>query len=97
MVETSLAQERQFFDRHIASWLEQESNIGKWVLVKDNDLIGMYEDFDEAIRIAFERFGLSPFLVSQIRRGANEVTTTALMLDAILDDSRNASRSQPEA
>ncbi len=93
MVETKLAQERRFFDRNIATWLEQESNIGKWALVKGDELIGMYEDFDEAIHIGFEKFGLSSFLVSQIRREANEITTTALMLDEILRDSPDGSSS----
>lgn len=92
MKEIGLEQERRFFDCNIAAWLDQEGNIGKWVLIKGAELIGLFDDFDQAVQAGFARFGLEPFFISQIDKDAHEITTTAFLIDEILADKQSARR-----
>ncbi|MBI4548439.1 MAG: hypothetical protein HY707_10685 [Ignavibacteriae bacterium] len=39
---------------------------GKFALVKDDKIVGIFEDKLDAIRQGYERFGNVPFLVKQI-------------------------------
>ena len=94
MAETDFAQERRFFDRNIATWLNQESNVGKWVLIKGDKLIDMCDEFDQAVQAGFAQFGLEPFLVSRIEKGAHEITTTAFMIDEILTGHQDVKRTR---
>lgn len=45
--------------------LEAE-HMGKWALLHDRQLIGLYVSFDAAADIAVDRFGSGPFLIRQI-------------------------------
>lgn len=39
---------------------------GKFVLVKDNSIIGTYDTYDDAVKVGIDKFGNKPFLVKQI-------------------------------
>ena len=45
--------------------LERE-HMGKWVVVHDEQLIGAYEDFWDAHKVAVRRFGRGPCLVREV-------------------------------
>ena len=45
--------------------LEAES-WGQWAVVYGDELIGVYELFEDAAQVAVERFGRGPFLLRQI-------------------------------
>jgi len=45
--------------------------MGKWVLVRDRQLVGVYDSFDAAAEEAVKRFGGGPYLIRQI--GAQQV------------------------
>jgi len=47
------------------SELERE-HMGKWVVVHDEQLIGAYEDFEDAACSGVQRFGSGPFLLRQV-------------------------------
>jgi hypothetical protein len=51
--------------------LETE-HLGKWALVHDGELIGAYEEFDQAAEEAVAKFGRGPYLIRQI--GAPPIT-----------------------
>lgn len=40
--------------------------MGKWVLLRDEKLIGTYDSFQQAANEATARFGRSPFLIRQV-------------------------------
>ncbi len=42
------------------------NSIGKFVLIKDNQVVDVFEAQGDAIRQGYERFGNVPFLVKQI-------------------------------
>ncbi len=42
------------------------SHVGKFVLLKDEDVIGVFDTKPDAIRAGYERFGNVPFLVKQV-------------------------------
>lgn len=41
-------------------------HLGKWVVVRDEKLVGTYESFEEAAESAVERFGRGPYLIRQV-------------------------------
>jgi hypothetical protein len=57
--------------------LESE-HLGKWVLVHDKKVQGVFASFDEAAREAVHRFGRGPYLIRQI--GAGSVTLPASVM-----------------
>jgi hypothetical protein len=57
--------------------LETE-HMGKWVLVRQEKLIGLYDSFDAAAEDAVRQFGRGPYLIRQI--GAPPVTLPASVM-----------------
>lgn len=41
-------------------------NQGKYVLIGGGQIAGIYDTYDDAISIGYEKFGIKPFLVKQI-------------------------------
>ncbi len=79
----SLAIEEEFFASHISEWSERDDYEGRWALVKGRKLVGVFEEYAEAVQLGFEKFELEPFLISQILRDPPPVTTTAIILDSM--------------
>ncbi len=59
-----LERELKTYDEHRVQLLGTDS--GKFVLIKDDKVIGIFESKLDAIRAGYERFGNVPFLVKQI-------------------------------
>jgi hypothetical protein len=57
--------------------LEAE-HMGKWVLLHDRQLVGMYDSFDIAAEEAVKRFGGGPYLIRQV--GAPQITLPASVM-----------------
>jgi len=57
--------------------LESE-HMGKWVLVREGQLIGVFDSFDAAAEDAVRQFGRGPYLIRQI--GAPPVTLPASVM-----------------
>jgi hypothetical protein len=57
--------------------LETE-HMGKWVTVRQEKLIGVYDSFDAAAEDAVRQFGRGPYLIRQI--GARPVTLPASVM-----------------
>ncbi len=53
----------------------ETKHMGKWVLVHDLKLIGVYDSFENAAEDAVKKFGRGPFLIRQV--GAPPVTLPA--------------------
>ncbi len=56
----------------------EAKQMGKWVLVKDAELVATYDEFDEAAKDAVRRFGRGPYLIRQV--GAPSVTLPASLM-----------------
>lgn len=41
--------------------------LGKWVLIKDRRLVGVFETQRDALEEAARRFGLGPYVIKQVR------------------------------
>jgi hypothetical protein len=52
--------------------------LGKWVLVHEDRLVGVFESFPEAAADAVKRFGRGPYLIRQV--GAPPVTLPASVM-----------------
>lgn len=56
-------------------------DVGNFLLIKGENVIGVFESENDALREGFERFGTEPFLVKQITELEPELNFTANMLD----------------
>lgn len=57
--------------------LESES-LGKWVVFRQGQLVGIFGTFDDAAKDAVHRFGRGPYLIRQV--GAGSVTLPASVM-----------------
>ena len=60
----ALAREIATYDR-IRDVLESK-HFGEWVVVRDEELAGTYQDFQEAAAEAVKRFGRGPYLIRRV-------------------------------
>jgi hypothetical protein len=67
---SQLQQEREFFKANQAEWAK--AHAGKFVLVKGAELIGVFDNPENAVAEGLRKFGSESFLV----RGVNEVEET---------------------
>jgi len=60
----ALEKEIETFNRELPNLLAQE---GKFVVVSGDRMIGVYDSYEDALKIAYEKCGLKPFLVKKIQ------------------------------
>lgn len=58
-----LERELETYKRELHALLPDE---GKFVLIFDQNVVGIYEAYSDALQIGYEKFGVKPFLVKQI-------------------------------
>lgn len=63
--DSQIATESNFYRREVGHLLA-EGHAGRWVLIKGEQVIGIWNTREEAFAIATERFLLQPVLVRQI-------------------------------
>jgi hypothetical protein len=76
-----LEEERRFYAEHLDEWLSRLP--GKFVLVKDSELVGAFDTVDEALAEGARRFGLTSFLVRRVEPEQAEVNIPALTLGVL--------------
>lgn len=59
-----LEKEMNVFDKQLPDLLEKSA--GKFVLIKEDEIIGVYEAREDALRAGYEKFRQEPFLVREI-------------------------------
>jgi hypothetical protein len=64
--DSPIYREAQTFRRELPRLLD-EGHEGKWVLIKGDQIIGLYESLDEGYRAGREGFLFQPFIVQPIR------------------------------
>ena len=70
-------------DKEIAAYEKMRAELeskhtGKWVLIRDEALIDLYESFEAAAEDAVKRFGRGPYLIRQV--GAPPLTLPASVM-----------------
>ena len=60
----ALEKEKQYYIKHISEWIG--TNQFKFVLIKDDNLIGFYNSIQEAFENGLSKFGLEDFFIKQI-------------------------------
>lgn len=84
-----LEKERKFFDRKKAEFIGD--HLGRFVLIREDKLVGVFNTIEEAMSEGARRFGLSPFLVRQVSNLVeNEINIPALSLGIL-----NANSTRP--
>jgi hypothetical protein len=58
--------EWNFYRREVGRLLT-EGHEGRWVLIKGEQIIGIWDTSDEAMRVLNERYALQPCLLHQVR------------------------------
>lgn len=56
----------------------ETDHFGKWVVVHNKELAGVYDSFESAAEDAVERFGSGPYLIREV--GAAPITLPASVL-----------------
>ena len=59
-----LERERLVYESHLQEWLE--SHFGQFVLIKDGDVLGFFDNLEAAFIVGTAKFHLEPFFIKQI-------------------------------
>ena len=59
-----LEKEIETYNRELPRLLADE---GKYVVIQDNNVIGTYVSYEDALKTGYEKCGLKPFLVKKIQ------------------------------
>jgi len=60
----ALEKEIATYNRELAKLTDQE---GKFVVIQGDVIIGVYVSYEDALKVAYEKCGLKPFLVKKIQ------------------------------
>ncbi|HEX4146209.1 MAG TPA: hypothetical protein VHY91_22095 [Pirellulales bacterium] len=60
----SLKTELETYNRNKERLVSQSE--GKFVVIHDGDIAGVWDTYEDALQAAYEKFGLKPFLVKQV-------------------------------
>ena len=78
---TALSRQITAYDAKYRSTLETDHR-GKWAVVYNEELVGIYDSFQEAAEDAVAQFGRGPYLIREI--GSGPVTLPTLSLPTLL-------------
>jgi hypothetical protein len=73
-----LEKEIGYYQKNIDIWLKESP--GKYVVIKDETLVGIFDTNEEALSEAALHFGLSPCLIRRIEKTPEEIRLPAFTL-----------------
>lgn len=79
-----LEKERAYFKANLNKWLKE--NKGRTVLVKDESLIGFFDNEEDAIAHGARLFGNTPFLVRRIQEDKGDILIPSLTFGLLSAD-----------
>jgi hypothetical protein len=79
-----LEREIKFYNENISEWLKSQQ--GKFVLIKEEKVIGFFNSIEEAVSEGARLYGLSSFLVRQVLIKQDEIKVPALTLGVLYAD-----------
>lgn len=60
----ALEKEIETYNRELPKFTDQEGN---FIVIQGDAVIGVYVSYEDALKVAYEKCGLKPFLVKQIQ------------------------------
>ena len=84
---TSLFKEAETYEKNKENLLRDYT--GKYVLIKGDKIIGVYDTRNDAIKVGIDKFGNTPFLVKKILEIDEVVNFTSNMIGAFHVASHN--------
>ena len=78
-----VADEARTFDDNVESWAADHD--GEFVLIRGTAAIGFLPTYAEALETGYERYGLTPFFVRQVRHPPRPHLITRLVAPARAD------------
>lgn len=60
----ALEREREIYEAHLEEW--RQTHMGKFVLIKGDEVVGFFDSLDSAFNEGTARFKLDPFFVKQV-------------------------------
>lgn len=76
-----LIKELAYFKQKKAEWLKIYKD--KYVLIKEEELIGTFDNIEDAYRVAVDKFGKAPILIKQVTAEEKTEKLPALTLGII--------------
>ena len=61
-----LTREAEVFNRHLDEWRQSRERLGRFVLIKGDEVLGFFPTADAVFTAGTKRFGPEPFFVKQI-------------------------------
>ncbi len=87
-LDSPLYQEWNTYRREVARLLA-EGNEGRWMLIANQEIVGLWDTESEANRVRLERFPTQPVLVKQVLTREPIVRCTRLYYPGFLDSCRS--------
>lgn len=81
---TMLEKELAYYKKNRDGFLE--NHIGKYVLIKEDELIGVYDSQSEALGEAARLFGIDSYLIRKVAEKEEEIRIPALTLGLLRAD-----------
>jgi hypothetical protein len=73
--------ERKYFEKNMPEWLHRHS--GKFVLIKGEELVGIFDKVEDALAEGARRFGTDSFLVRLVEESEETIYIPALTLGVL--------------
>ena len=73
-----LEKEIAFYEKNLENWLSLYQ--GKFVLVKDEELVGVYDSNEQALTAGASLFGLASYLIRRVEKSKEDIKLPALTL-----------------
>lgn len=70
-----LDKEIAYYQAHLDQWLREYP--GKYVSIKEEEVLGFFDSRDEALTAAIDRFGIGSYLVRQVGEDSISYTNCA--------------------
>lgn len=84
-----LEKERAFFKSNLSKWLKESK--GRTVLIKEESLVGFFDNEEAALSEGARLFGNTPFLVRRIQEDRGDILIPSLTFGILsADNSRPA-------
>jgi hypothetical protein len=73
-----LDKEIDVYNKNLPEWLK--ANGGKFVAIKDDNVIGFFDTFESALSEAAKRYGLDSYLIRRVVQKQDDIIVPALTL-----------------
>lgn len=61
-----LEQEYKFYLDHLKKFISKHLN--QFVLIKENEVVGFFESYEDALRAGLKNFGNVPFFIKEVKK-----------------------------